>query len=393
MADIQLYASDAYRWINCEGSAMMRALFPAPPSDDESTAAKDGKAFHWLARQIIMNFVEPGGSLITSTDAVGQQAPNGVVIDEEMHRCAADYATQVFKYCNNRGLMQQVETERQITLSGVHPAIGEGFADVVIRNDAEREFLIIDGKYGHRGVEVFENWQLILYALGILDELGVDGAHDDQVTFRLAIFQPRSWHFNGPYREWVVTGAELRGYRNKAQYAAERAVSCQGSCTTGPQCYKCDARHACSALQQSAYSVVDYVSNIPIGQYLTGDDLALELKILERAKDALNQRYDALEQQAIHDLRQGQQLPGWDIQQGYGRERWRKDTPTDEVIMMGDLMGEDLRKPVELISPSQAAKKGIDETVIKQYSEKPKTKMKLVKDDGTRARLAFNPNR
>ena len=74
---------------------------------------------------------------------------------------------------------------------------------------------------------------------------------------------------------------------------------------------------------------------------------------------------------------------------GYGRSRWRKDTPIDEVIMMCDLMGIDARKPVTLDTPAQILKKGIDESVISLYSETPMTGFKLVEDNGAKARNTF----
>lgn len=47
------------------------------------------------------------------------------------------------------------------------------------------------------------------------------------------------------------------------------------------------------------------------------------------------------------------------------------------IIMMGDLMGQDLRKPVELDTPAQCIKKGIDPAVVEQYAETPSTGVKL----------------
>ena len=62
------------------------------------------------------------------------------------------------------------------------------------------------------------------------------------------------------------------------------------------------------------------------------------------------------------------------------------------IMMMGDLMGVDLRKPVELDTPAQARKKGVDESVIAAYSETPMTAIKLVEVDGTEARQVFTRN-
>jgi hypothetical protein len=75
---------------------------------------------------------------------------------------------------------------------------------------------------------------------------------------------------------------------------------------------------------------------------------------------------------------------------GKGRERWKKDVPHAEVIMMGDLLGVDIRKPVEMDTPAQVRKKGIDESVIAEYSETPMTALKLVEVDGAKIRQIFN---
>jgi hypothetical protein len=122
---------------------------------------------------------------------------------------------------------------------------------------------------------------------------------------------------------------------------------------------------------------------------LTGHHLALELRILKRAERTLKARLSGLEEQALAEIRNGKILPGFVTKQGYGNKRWRKDTPSDEVIMMGDLMGVDVRKPVTLDTPAQVLKKGIDASVIELYSETPMTSMKLVEDNGAKARNVF----
>jgi hypothetical protein len=54
-------------------------------------------------------------------------------------------------------------------------------------------------------------------------------------------------------------------------------------------------------------------------------------------------------------------------------------------VMMGDLMGVDIRKPLALDTPTQAkakfkkAKKDVD--IIKQYSHRPETGVTLVEDN------------
>jgi hypothetical protein len=56
---------------------------------------------------------------------------------------------------------------------------------------------------------------------------------------------------------------------------------------------------------------------------------------------------------------------------------------------MGDMLGKDLRKK-EAITPKQAIKLGVDETVIKAYSTQPRTGVKIVPDNGNKAKQVFS---
>lgn len=69
-------------------------------------------------------------------------------------------------------------------------------------------------------------------------------------------------------------------------------------------------------------------------------------------------------------------LQGWMLEQGFGREAWTV-TP-EEVFALGDMMGVDLRKKPEAITPAQARKLGLDEDVSKAYSKRPPGEVKLV---------------
>lgn len=72
-----------------------------------------------------------------------------------------------------------------------------------------------------------------------------------------------------------------------------------------------------------------------------------------------------------------------------GRERWIKPEP--EVIAMGELMGVKLGV-TKLVTPKQAIKAGMPEAVIKSFTETPRGELKLVPDDGTKARKIFGNN-
>ncbi len=56
---------------------------------------------------------------------------------------------------------------------------------------------------------------------------------------------------------------------------------------------------------------------------------------------------------------------------------------------MAELSGVDLRKPVDLDTPAQCIKKGIDPAVVEQYAETPLTGVKLERVNERAIRSVF----
>ena len=381
---------NAGQWVNCHGSVLMQTLYPTPPGE-ESEAAKDGKAFHHVVATVLTAMVNPDTRTPIMNDLVGEMAPNGVVIDRTMAQAAIDYATSIMKYTNEHGLLRKVQVEQRIDLSSILGDDKYGIPDVLIWDDVNGVLLIDDGKWGQRKVEAFENLQLILYALSYIDTvLKADGIADQFIKVRLRIYQPRYYDVEGPYREWETTASELRGYRNQIDYAVTQIRGNSPMCTPGEWCrsHHCSAAHVCPALQQSAYNYLDHINHtIPI--HMDNASLAAEYQIMMQAEKLIKARKSAIEQQCIGTIEQGENIPGIDVKQGYGREKWRDGIDLSQIAMMGELMGVDVTKPTEVDTPAQCRKKGIDEAVIKAYSYTPKTSKKLVIDDGSKARQVF----
>lgn len=100
-------------------------------------------------------------------------------------------------------------------------------------------------------------------------------------------------------------------------------------------------------------------------------------------------RLSGLEEQALHEIKQGQHVTFYNAKTTYGRKRWKKDVPVDQVIFMAELQGVDVRKPQELDTPAQCIKKGIDPSVVEQYAETPVTGVKLEQVDERSIRSVF----
>jgi hypothetical protein len=73
------------------------------------------------------------------------------------------------------------------------------------------------------------------------------------------------------------------------------------------------------------------------------------------------------------------------LENSAGRLEWTK--PDDEIITLGQLLGQNLTKTT-LLTPVQAVEKGVPEAVVTAYAARKKT-WKLVADDGREARRVF----
>jgi hypothetical protein len=386
MKPSSLIASDANTWANCTGSVQLCAMHPRIESPDGmSESRREGLAIHAVAKKMLLSYKDQNTGVVLKSDVVGTISAEGVLITDELFEYANEYVSEVLSVCN--GSVSKMQIEQHVDLSWIYPDM-YGYIDASLMCEKTATLYVWEGKFGHRHIPAFEDYQLLSYVCGLLEKMGVNGVHDRHLTVSMRVFQPRSFHGTGPLDEWRVMASDLRALFNILKDRAHEAKSEKAFCKTGPWCGGCSGRYACQTLQQSAYTVVDYIGDIE-GVSLSGNDLSLELRILKRASELIKARLGGLEEQALAELRGGAVLPGWVAEAGYGRRRWKKDTPTDEVIMMGDLLGQDLRKPVELDTPAQAIKKGIDESVITLYSETPMTGFKLVADSGTKARNVF----
>jgi hypothetical protein len=108
--------------------------------------------------------------------------------------------------------------------------------------------------------------------------------------------------------------------------------------------------------------------------------------MLERASERLSARIDGLRESALGNIREGKRVSFYKAEYGVGRQRWT--LPTEQIVAVGQMLGQDLSK-IGVITPKQAIKKGIDENVIKAYSETPSGELKLLRDDLSLERKTF----
>jgi hypothetical protein len=354
------------------------------PETEESEASREGTASHELAASMIV-ILTTGRTLAGWREKyIGNPASNGVIITEEIFDGAELFALEMQKLMiETRVLTPRIE--QKVKAPRIHE-LSEGTPDFWLYDERNRVVYIRDYKFGHRFVSEFENWQMINYASGILEDLDIDGLKDQETFVDFGIIQPRAYHRDGPIRSWRVLACELRGFINQLHQAAHANLDGTGKTQTGPHCRDCIARHGCPAALQAGVNLFEIVGQ-PVPTVLPMDALATQFSIIQRARKQLEYLETGFEEQIKSLIREGKTVPGYRIEPGQGRKRWSK--PINEVIALGELLGIPLKKD-EAVTPNQAKALGVDENLINTYSEIPNTGLKLVPDEGSKARRIFS---
>ena len=367
-----LAPSSAARRIQCPGSTLLEAAYPETETTPE---AAEGEAAHWAAAEML------SGRLVD----IGQIAPNGVVLTQEMVEGADLYYDDVantlkpYNTTPDRGAIEQ-----QVAIPRVHPqSFGTPDYAVWLRFGS---LAVWDYKFGRRYVEVYENPQLIEYVAGLLHGITQQGYSDTLIDVTVKIVQPRAYHRSGPIRSWSFKASDIRAHINIASTAAHEALGPEPRQRVGPECRDCRARHACVTLQRAAMRDLDEAGREqPLD--LPPAALGLELAMLRDGIRRLEARAAGLEEQALAQIKRGVSIPGWTIEHGAGRQRWTK--PAADVLAVGAMFGLDLAKPTEPITPVQAVAKGLPEQMLTAMAETPRGGAALARDDGSKARAIF----
>jgi hypothetical protein len=356
----------------CTGSVAMTGRVPP---GEPSPAQMEGDAAHWVASQIF------AGRPIREDQA----APNGVIVTAEMIEAVEAYVDDVSQVLGNDSHRAHLE-ERLAAAPGLPDNWGTPDLWHFTPRGSGGLLLVWDFKYGHRFVDAFENWQLINYVKLILElPEFADMAHRS-IDVVMTVVQPRNYHPSGVIRRWDETAAGLQPWFDQIDERGEIALSPDATTDVGPACRDCAARHICPALHAAAETAMDVAGGL-VSLELDETALGSELRMLKRSAAVLDARIAGLEEQAMATLRDGKRVPFFYMEQAAGREVWTK--PVDEVLVLGELFGKNLAKPVTPVTPNQARKLGIDATVISQYSDRPKGAFKLVPEDTRNARRIF----
>ena len=362
--------SSASCWVECPGSVLLLLM---AQSDSASPAGLEGDVVHYIGRQMITAAQSSGRSLDQMTwDTV----INGVAVNKEMTDGALLYADHCVSLMRRVMVFggDSLGVEQRVEIPNINPHCF-GTPDFYLYDAKADTLHIIDLKYGYRIVEVFENWQLLCYASGVCDLLGIAPS-----KIRLTIVQPRAPHRDGPIRSWDV--ADLDPYIFRLKLSAESALGIGPMTNSGPHCRDCKVLTKCETARRAAFNAMDVIG----GLHTVGGESWYELYLLERAAKIVEHRITALREEIKARLLKGERIERYMLQDTRSNKNW--DIPHDQVLAIGESYGVDLSKP-KTMTPTQAGAAGVPREIIDMFSSRKKTGVKLVFDDLKKARYVF----
>lgn len=304
-----LSASSSKRWLNCPPSARLCA----DADDTPSEYAKEGTDAHSLCEYKLKTMLEIDA--LDPTDSL-------TYYDEEMERCANDYATyimeileEVKKSCKDPLIL----IEQKLDFSRFVPE-GFGTGDCVIIADGT--LYIIDFKYG-KGVEVDseDNPQMMCYAVGALELF--DKLYNIE-NVCMTIYQPRLENISTS--EIAVT--DLYDWaENTLKPIAQLAYEGKGEFKAGEHCQFCKVKATCRKRAEYNMELAKYDFKDPAE--LTDDEIS---SILIKSTDLVSWASDVKEY-ALSQAIQGKNYPNLKLVEGRSNRKYLNDEEVAAAVI------------------------------------------------------------
>lgn len=382
--------SGAHRWMNCTGSlgAAKEFLGNLTPGQARefargNTAARQGTTAHAAAEaevRLMLGEIEPAEYRATITELV-VNPEDGEEYTEEMGVHVAEYVNVMREFIDvGREVRVETKVGAVIPLTGSHEDevyVISGSADGLIppkpkaRAKKDKNLVVLDYKHGEGvDVEVEENPQTRIYALGALSEIADEDGNLPEITsVDYYIVQPRL----GGIKTWSESVDDLLAWRDDvlapaltaALYGEDEGAQFRPS---DEACEWCPARGTCSALAESvvasASSLFDAVTEAEFenGPGSMPDVTALSderLGVLLDQIMALEGLKDDLKAEAQRRQHRGHVIPGFKMVGYTPSRKWRPEA-TEVLSEMGTLrdeIGEEATAAVwkkSLLTPKQA---------------------------------------
>lgn len=362
-----LAPSSAPQWYYCSGSVRAQAAFP----DIETEDARVGSATHWVIEECLRQWRDQPRAALCS-DWIGQTAPNGVVIDDEMAQCAKVHVDDVLAVCQKYGTLRALMIEHRVTMPQIHPE-NWGTLDTALWLPAEGKLIIWDYKNGRLEVGAEGNPQLIDYAAGLVHELGINGAQDQHTDVELRVVQPRCYRNSGPVDVWSATLSDLRPHFNQLQAKAREAME-NPKQSAGEHCRYCAAKLNCPTNRRALNAGHDMLNRAMGLELLPDEALGVEYAQLQKQQRMLKDRLDAADAELRQRINDGKTGTGMTLQAKQGRLKF--NVPDEQVIATCAQFGIDakanaVRTPTQIINDAPANLKDAVRQTINVIAKRP----------------------
>lgn len=369
-----LSPSAAKKWALCP--AALACEFGIPNTSGQ--AAVNGTTMHTLAEKVLLRLINGDTATVQSyrgsyvlndgkgpVRALTDKPPAGAVLVTD------DFVSQVSKYVDYcRPIIdaaEAVEIEQRVNLSrvlhpgtelGGKPLATFGTADLVAvmpASDGSYMLIVGDLKTGRHRVEAKENYQMMLYALGLLQ---VYRRLYDITSVRLVIFQP----YAGGADEWDTTPEALQEFGTFASKAALKAIDAfqRGKKGLKPadfnpgaaQCQWCRFSEKCNAKRGAATR--DIVDDLADDAHA---EMSLEQLKAEWEKLPLMRQHIADIEKAMYAaLMRGEKVEGLKLVEGRpGNRSWDNPEWVEELACRYNV-DYDLLIKKSVMSPAEAEK-------------------------------------
>ena len=354
----KISGSSAKRAIHCPGSVNLSARFP----DKESEYAERGTKLHSVMETWIELWTQLSGLPKQIEHEIAKRMAQLDVPGHEFHGALKPAWDATLELFGARVLAEEVQCEVVVAIDGME---GESRVDLV--HYREGVLTVADYKFGQNvKVTAEENYQLMFYALGAIDTLGIDVGELDRI--RLAIIQPAVHGLD----VWETDMDFMKKFRELLANTVRRVEQKPPIYQTGPWCQFCRAKPGCPAMM----SMAQHVEFMPL-KYMTATELSWALERIAHIKEWVV----AVEELAKAELQRGATIPGFKL--GKGRKgKWAWNDPVDAVAEM-----KNRGYPLEyterkVLTPAQFRKK-YQSVDISDVAHQTETGPKIIPHDGT----------
>lgn len=377
--------SSAHRWFNCPGSATLEAQIP---DTESSMYALEGSAAHGLCRYFAMLSATEHDISQLIGSKVGRLIPasafnpadftypidiktiRDTLMDPQMASAVWMYCKYVYDLLDGISPLNRdyVRFEEKVkTLFGV-----EGTSDCIVL-DWPTELHVIDFKYGAGiSVDVEENLQLLIYALGALQ------IENDFDKVTLTIVQPRD-KFGNFIKKWTITQQELTSkWYPKIKKAHDTCINKPDKFKIGSWCKWCKGAELCPKATRTARNIVKSSKGLKVPAEVK------KLSQLLQSESAVLDYLNRAKLEAFNRLQRGERIPGYKLVQSFGNTKWKDNA--EEYIKT---FAWDHRIYTEkLMTPNQAKEKlktiDVNTEWIDEHTHRPLKGLVLVPDTDRR---------